>query len=83
MYQTYRIIIEPDKKGFHGYVPALKGCHTWGKTIEETKMFLQEALEVYVASLLADGQEIPEDKSFESFQTVSVKKATRKQPVLL
>ncbi|MSR85742.1 type II toxin-antitoxin system HicB family antitoxin [Candidatus Uhrbacteria bacterium] len=48
MNATYRIIIEPDKKGFHGYVPALKGCHTWGKTIMETKRHLQEAMSLYI-----------------------------------
>lgn len=34
---TYRTIIEPDEDGYHGFVPILKGVHTWGKTIEETK----------------------------------------------
>lgn len=34
---TYRTIIEPDEKGYHGFVPLLKGVHTVGKTVEETK----------------------------------------------
>ena len=34
---TYRTIIEPDEKGYHGFVTLLKGVHTIGKTIEETK----------------------------------------------
>ena len=48
---TYRTIIEPDGKFFHGYVPALNGCHTYGKTITETKKFLKEAIELYIACL--------------------------------
>lgn len=32
---TYRTIIEPDEKGYHGFVPLLRGVHTVGKTIEE------------------------------------------------
>ena len=48
---TYRVIIEKDSKGFHGYVPALRGCHTWGKTIEETKKHLNEAIGLYLESL--------------------------------
>lgn len=68
---TYRIIIEPDGKYFHGYVPALSGCHTFGKTMAETKKNLREAIGVYVESLIADKKEVPQDLSFESFETVS------------
>ncbi|MFC1801822.1 type II toxin-antitoxin system HicB family antitoxin [Patescibacteria group bacterium] len=69
---TFRTIIEPDEKGtFHGFVPALAGCNTWGKTIEETKENLKEAIEVYVASLVDDGEEIPQEKGFEFFTTIS------------
>ena len=69
---TYRIIIEPDGKHFHGYVPALSGCHTFGKTIVDTKKNLKEALQLYLESLIADGQKITDDLSFESFETVSI-----------
>lgn len=70
---TFRIIIEPDEKGtFHGYVPALPGCHTWGKSLEETKKNLREAIEIYVEDLIEEKKSVPEEESFESFETVSV-----------
>ncbi len=47
---TYRIIIEKDGKFFHGFVPALLGCHTFGKTVEATRKNLREAIELYVES---------------------------------
>ena len=75
---TYRTIIEPDTKGFHGFVPALRGCHTWGKTIAETKKFLQEAITLYVEDLVATGDTVPNDLSFESFETVEVPRARRR-----
>ena len=81
MNATYRIIIEPDKKGFHGYVPALKGCHTWGKTITETKRHLQEAMSLYIDSLIAHRDPIPQDESFESFETVEIPKKYKGAPV--
>lgn len=56
---TYRTIIEPDAKGFHGYVPALRGCHTWGKTIAETQKHLKEAIELFVETLAAQGRSVP------------------------
>lgn len=39
---TFHTIIEPDDpKGFHGFVPSLKGVHTCGDTIEEVKKKLK------------------------------------------
>ncbi|MDO8663858.1 MAG: type II toxin-antitoxin system HicB family antitoxin [Candidatus Wildermuthbacteria bacterium] len=71
---TFRVIIEPDEKNtFHGFVPSLSGCHTWGNTIEKTKKNLKEAIQVYVASLIADKQAVPKETGFEFFTTVSEK----------
>jgi len=69
---TYRVIIEQDGDRFHGYVPALSGCHTFGDTIEETKTNLNEAIQVYIEGLGALGEVVPEEKSFESFETVII-----------
>lgn len=70
MNATYRAIIEPDQKGFHGFVPALKGCHTWGRTVVETRKKLNEAVELYISVLVEDGEKIPRDTSI--FETVQV-----------
>lgn len=52
---TFRVIIEPDENNtFHGYVPFLPGCHTWGETIEKTKKNLRDAIQAYIASLMDD-----------------------------
>ena len=70
---TFRIIIEPDEKGtFHRYVPSLPGCHTWGKSLEQTKKNIREAIELYLEDLRAEEKSIPEEESFESFETVSI-----------
>lgn len=71
-HHTYRIIIEPDGRYFHGYVPALPGCHTFGKTIAETKKNLREAIELYLEGLVIDDESVPDDASFESFETVTI-----------
>lgn len=71
MNYTFRTIIEPDEKGtYHGYAPALSGCHTWGETLESTQKNLKDAISVYVASLIADGEQVPADRGFESFETI-------------
>jgi len=76
---TYRIIIEPDElETFHAYVPALPGCHTWGKTIEETRQNIRDAIQAYIRSLKADGESIPEDRGVELVETISVTPGKRK-----
>ena len=68
---TYRTIIEKDGEQYHGYVPALRGCHTFGNSIEEVRVLLKDALNVHLESLIEDKIEIPTDTSFESFETIS------------
>jgi len=71
-YFTYRIIIEPDTGGtYHAYVPSLPGCHTWGDTIEAARSNAKEAIQVYLSSLVEDGEPIPQERGLELFETVS------------
>lgn len=72
-YYSYRIIIEPDENNtFHAYVPALSGCHTWGKTLEETRQNIRDAIDVYLRSLRADGRPIPQDSGMEMVEVFSL-----------
>ncbi len=57
---VFRTIIEPDDpRGYHGYVPALPGVHTSGKTIEETKENLRDAIICHLQGLVKDKQPLP------------------------
>jgi antitoxin HicB len=61
---TFRVLIEWDSfpggtEAYHAYVPALKGCRSWGYTIEEALKNVQEAIEVYIEDLLKYGEAIP------------------------
>lgn len=70
---TYRTIIEPDEKCYHGFVPLLKGVHTFGKTIEETKENLQEAIQCHIEGLLKDNIIPPQERnSLEVIQTITL-----------
>jgi predicted RNase H-like HicB family nuclease len=49
---SYRIILRPEPEG--GYtvtVPALPGCITYGKTLEEAKKMALDAIKAYLESL--------------------------------
>jgi len=71
---TYRIILEKDEGGYHAYVPALRGCHTWGKTIDEARAMARDAIDAYIRSLIADGKHVPHDTGFELFETIPAPK---------
>jgi len=70
---SFRIILEPDQPvGYHGFVPLLKGVHTCGKTIEEVKKNLKEAIRCHIQGLIKDKQPIPqEEETLELIQTFS------------
>jgi len=70
---SYRVIIEPDENNvFHAYVPALPGCHTWGKGMEETRRNVRDAIDVYLRSLVADGELVPRDLGVELVETIQL-----------
>lgn len=69
----YRTIIKPEEDGYHGFVPLLKGVHTIGDTVEETKKNLQEAIQCHLEGLLKDGLTPPkQEDTLESVQTFTI-----------
>ena len=72
---TFRIISEPDRPvGYHGFVPLLRGVHTCGKTIDEVKKNLKEAIRCHIQGLKKDKQAVPqEEEALELIQTFSKK----------
>ena len=67
---SYRTIIQKDGKRYHGFVPVLPGCHTDGKTVEETRKNLREAIKLWIESRKDQGWPIPVDESIESLESV-------------
>ncbi len=55
----FEAIIEPDEDRYHAYIFGLKGCRSWGRTEEEAEKNIQEALELYLETLIEDGDPIP------------------------
>ena len=59
--RTYTLTIEKHPDGYLAYFPALTGCNTWGSTYEEAIRNAEEALELYLETLAAHGDPIPDD----------------------
>lgn len=61
----YTILIHKDEEGgFWAEVPALPGCFSQGKTVEATIANTKEAIELHIACMKKDGEEIPADNDF-------------------
>lgn len=63
---------EAPEGGYVASVPALPGCHTQGETLEEAELNVAEAITLYLESLSAHGEAIPEEaRSFQGRVTVA------------
>jgi predicted RNase H-like HicB family nuclease len=60
----YRILLRKEPEG--GYtvtVPTLPGCITFGENVEHALEMAKEAIELYIESLVAHGEEIPTEEN--------------------
>ena len=63
----YTVILIPEEEGGYSVdVPALPGCVTQGETKEEALAMAKEAIELYLESLMADGEPIPLERKLET-----------------
>ncbi len=60
---TFEIVVEKESEdeGYSAYSPSLPGCFSNGRTIEAAKKNIREAIQQHVQSLLAHGQEVPQN----------------------
>lgn len=57
---SYRVFLRREPEGgFTVNVPSLPGCITFGGTLDEAISMAREAIELYIESLEAHGEEIP------------------------
>ncbi len=68
----YAIVIEKAAHNFSGYVPDLPGCVSTGRTIEEVKANLQEAVEFHLQGMREDGEDIPEPTTISEYVETKV-----------
>ena len=60
-YYSFQIGIEkePEDEGYFAYTPNVPGCFSNGKTIEEAKHKIREAIEQHLGSMLSHAQPFP------------------------
>lgn len=57
---AYTVILESGRRNFGAYVPDLPGCVATGKTLEEVKVLIREAIALHLEGMQEDGDPIPE-----------------------
>lgn len=58
--RNYRILLRKEPEGGYAViVPTLPGCITYGADVTEAIEMAKEAIELYLESLVAHGEEIP------------------------
>lgn len=55
----YLMIIEPGERNFSAYLPDLPGCVATGKSLEEVRQRMREAMELHLEGMREDGLPIP------------------------
>ncbi len=64
--RSFRVILAPNESGVYTVtVPALPGCISEGDNREEALANIKEAIELYIESLEADGEPIPDGDAIE------------------
>jgi predicted RNase H-like HicB family nuclease len=68
----YLIVMERTGTGYAAYVPDLPGCITTGRTPEEVRISVREAIELHVEGLREAGIPVPQPTSEGDYVSVSV-----------
>ena len=73
-YYSFEIVIEkePEDEGYYAYSPTLPGCFSNGRTIEQAKRNIREAVEQHLASLLAHAEPIPQNERMVHVEELTV-----------
>ena len=58
--KTYAVIFEKAAHNWAAYVPDLPGCVTTGRTLEETRRLIAEAIEFHIEGMRLRSEAVPE-----------------------
>ncbi len=58
--KRYAVVFERAEHNWAAYVPDLPGCITTGKTLDETRRNIREAIDLHLESMREVGEPIPD-----------------------
>lgn len=57
--RRYAVVLEKAENNWAAYVPDLPGCISTGKTLEETRCNIREAIELHLEAMRDVGEPVP------------------------
>ena len=70
--KKYFVIIEKKATGYSAYSPDIPGCVSTGKTKQEIKRNMREAIEFHLDGLRLEGEPLPVPHSSSAYVPISV-----------
>lgn len=61
--KRYAVVLGKASHNWSAYVPDLPGCITTGRTLEETRRLIAEAIEFHIEGMRRHGEQVPEPTS--------------------
>ena len=73
-FYNFEIVIEKEAEdeGYSAYSPSLPGCFSNGRTIEEAKRNMREAIQQHVEALLSHGEPVPQNERLVHVEELSI-----------
>ena len=68
----FLIIIEQGSRNYSAYVPDLPGCIATGKTLDEVKANMREAIKMHIEGMVEDQEPIPTSQTMADYLDISI-----------
>jgi predicted RNase H-like HicB family nuclease len=70
--QRFLIIIEKGSHNYSAFVPDLPGCVATGKTLEEVKANMRDAIRMHIEGMIEDHEPIPASETMADYMDVAI-----------
>ena len=73
-FYDFKIMVEkePEDEGYLAYTPTLPGCFSNGRTVEEARRNIREAIQQHLAVLREHNRPIPQNENLVYVEALSV-----------
>ena len=68
----FLIIIEKGSRNYSAYAPDLPGCIATGKTLDEVKANMREAIKMHIEGMVEDHEAIPASQTMADYLDISI-----------
>lgn len=70
MSRRFLVVVERAENNYSAYSPDLPGCVATGRSVEETRARMQQAIELHVQGLKADNMPVPQPSAVAEYVEV-------------